>query len=170
MDVVLLMGLAALGYAMAVPKRRRDAPVAGMIKEGAMFGDPDNDEIPIVQAATGHNNMVPFFGANRTQSTFSDGHESLLDKYTGMGKHTFFRKEEASNFFEPEAGRENQRSLNAVSQQSQAFDGLQSLKRGVQLFRENGIRTIGSSNVSHYSTDSFAPRSGVAGWRDVGCV
>ena len=107
MDVVLLMGLAALGYAMAVPKRRRDAPVAGMIKEGAMFGDPDNDEIPIVQAATGHNNMVPFFGANRTQSTFSDGHESLLDKYTGMGKHTFFRKEEASNFFEPEAGRGN---------------------------------------------------------------
>jgi hypothetical protein len=59
----------------------------------------------IVQAATGHNNMVPFFGANRTQTTFSDGHESLLDKYTGMGKNTFFRKEEAGAFFEPEAGR-----------------------------------------------------------------
>ena len=107
MDVVLLMGLAALGYAMAVPKRRRDAPATDGIHAKEMFGDPDNDEIPIVQAATGHNNMVPFFGANRTQSTFSDGHESLLDKYTGMGKHTFFRKEEASNFFEPEAGRGN---------------------------------------------------------------
>ena len=107
MDVVLLMGLAALGYAMAVPKRRKDAPAADGIESKELFGDQENDELTIVQAAVGHSNMVPFFGANRTQSTYSDGHESLLDKYTGMGKNTFFRKEEAGAFFEPEAGRGN---------------------------------------------------------------
>jgi hypothetical protein len=107
MDVVLLMGLAALGYAMAVPKRRKDAPATDAIETKEMFGDEENDELSVVQAAVGHSNMVPFFGANRTQSTYSDGHESILDKYTGMGKNTFFRKEEAGAFFEPEAGRGN---------------------------------------------------------------
>jgi len=107
MDVVLLMGLAALGYAMAVPKRRRDAPAADGIVSKELYTPLEEMEMTIVQAATGHNNMVPFFGANRTQTTFSDGHESLLDKYTGMGANTFFRKEEAGAFFAPEAGRGN---------------------------------------------------------------
>ena len=104
MDVVLLLGLAALGYAMAAPKRRRDAPASEAIVGKELYTPLEEMELAIVQAATGHNNMVPFFGANRTQSTFSDGHESLLDKYTGMGANTFFRKEEAGAFFEPEAG------------------------------------------------------------------
>jgi hypothetical protein len=107
MDVVLLMGLAALGYAMAVPKRRKDGAPSESIVSKEMFGDELFDEVSVVQAAVGHSNMVPFFGANRTQTTFSDGHESLLDKYTGMGKNTFFRKEEAGAFFAPEAGRGN---------------------------------------------------------------
>jgi len=107
MDVVLLMGLAALGYAMAVPKRRTDAPASDQIAGKELYTPLEEMELSIVQAATGHNNMVPFFGANRTQTTFSDGHESLLDKYTGMGKNTFFRKEEAGAFFAPEAGRGN---------------------------------------------------------------
>jgi hypothetical protein len=107
MDVVLLMGLAALGYAMATPKRRRDAPASESIVGKELYTPLEEMEMTIVQAATGHNNMVPFFGANRTQTTFSDGHESLLDKYTGMGANTFFRKEEAGAFFEPEAGRGN---------------------------------------------------------------
>jgi len=107
MDVVLLMGLAALGYAMAVPKRRRDALPSDQIVGKELYTPLEEMELSVVQAATGHSNMVPFFGANRTQSTYSDGHESLLDKYTGMGKNTFFRKEEAAAFFEPEAGRGN---------------------------------------------------------------
>lgn len=107
MDVVLLMGLAALGYAMAVPKRRRDEPPSEQIVGKELYTPLEEMELSVVQAATGHNNMVPFFGANRTQTTYSDGHESLLDKYTGMGKNTFFRKEEAAAFFEPEAGRGN---------------------------------------------------------------
>lgn len=106
MDVVLLMGLAALGYAMATPKRRPDV-VSDQIVGKELYTSKDDSEMSVVQAATGHNNMVPFFGANRTQTTFSDGHESILDKYTGMGKNTFFRKEEAGAFFEPEAGRGN---------------------------------------------------------------
>ena len=108
MDVVLLMGLAALGYAIALPKKnpKSELGASTMVKE-QMFGHKAFDEIPVVQAANGHGNMVPFFGANRTQSTYSDGHESLLDKYTGMGANTFFRKEEAGAFFSPEAGRGN---------------------------------------------------------------
>ena len=107
MDVVLLMGLAALGYAMAIPKPRKNAPAEDEVESKELFGEKHFDELSIVQAVRGHSNMVPFFGANRTQSTFSDGHESLLDKYTGMGKSTFFRKEEAGAFFAPEAGRGN---------------------------------------------------------------
>jgi len=108
MDVVLLMGLAALGYAMAAPKRHgKDAPPQREVHTKELFGDKTTDQLTIVQSAVGHSNMVPFFGANRTQTTYSDGHESLLDKYTGMGKNTFFRKEEAAAFFEPEKGRGN---------------------------------------------------------------
>uniref|UniRef100_A0A6C0AKJ1 Uncharacterized protein n=1 Tax=viral metagenome TaxID=1070528 RepID=A0A6C0AKJ1_9ZZZZ len=107
MDVVLLMGLAALGYAMAVPRRRKGDPTPDEAVGKELYTPLEEMEMSIVQAATGHNNMVPFFGANRTQTTYSDGHESLLDKYTGMGKNTFFRKEEAAAFFEPEAGRGN---------------------------------------------------------------
>jgi hypothetical protein len=107
MDIVLLMGLAALGYAIAIPKKRTSTDSGHVVEGLQLFGDPDHDELPVVQAATGHSNMVPFFGANRTQTTYSDGHESLLDTYTGMGKNTFFRKEEAGAFFTPEAGRGN---------------------------------------------------------------
>jgi hypothetical protein len=105
MDVVLLMGLAALGYAMAVPKKNKDRPASDSIVGKEMYTPHSESELSVVQAPAGHGNMVPFFGANRTQTTFSDGHESILDKYTGMGSNTFFRKEESGAFFEPEAGR-----------------------------------------------------------------
>jgi len=104
MDVVLLMGLAALGYAMAVPKKRHSNQDDEPTKE-ALYVPDGEDEVAVIQAANGHSNMVPFFGANQTQTVYSDGHESILDKYTGLGPNTFFRKEEAGAFFEPEAGR-----------------------------------------------------------------
>jgi hypothetical protein len=107
MDVVLLLGLAALGYAMAAPKRRKGAPASDQTVGKELYTPLNDMELSIVQAATGHHNMVPFFGANRTQTTYSDGHESILDKYTGMGPNTFFRKEEAAAFFAPETGRGN---------------------------------------------------------------
>ena len=107
MDVVLLMGLAALGYAIALPKKKSKSELGAPVVREQMFGHKGFDEIPVVQATNGHGNMVPFFGANRTQTTYSDGHESLLDTYTGMGKNTFFRKQESGAFFTPEAGRGN---------------------------------------------------------------
>ena len=79
MDVVLLMGLAALGYAMAVPRRRKGDPTPDEAVGKELYTPLEEMEMSIVQAATGHNNMVPFFGANRNQTTYSDGHESLLD-------------------------------------------------------------------------------------------
>lgn len=98
MDVVLLMGLAALGYAIALPKKKSKSDLGAPVVREQMFGHKGFDEIPVVQATNGHGNMVPFFGANRTQTTYSDGHESLLDTYTGMGKNTFFRKQESGAF------------------------------------------------------------------------
>jgi len=92
---------------MAVPRRRKGEPVSDDAVGKELYTPLNDMEMAVVQAVTGHNNMVPFFGANRTQTTYSDGHESILDKYTGMGQNTFFRKEEAAAFFEPEAGRGN---------------------------------------------------------------
>jgi hypothetical protein len=48
--------------------------------------------------------MVPFFGANVTQSMYSGATDGILDTFTGTGKNTFFHKEEAEAMFKPEAG------------------------------------------------------------------
>lgn len=114
MDVVLLMGLAALGYAMAKemdPKKKK-----------SMFASPDAGKNPmetflnpeqtggvmqVIDSAFGHNNMVPFFGANMTQSMYSGATDGILDTYTGSGAQTFHHKEEAPAFFAPEQGNGN---------------------------------------------------------------
>ncbi|NBV32122.1 MAG: hypothetical protein EBR93_06285, partial [Bacteroidetes bacterium] len=63
MDVVLLMGLAALGYAMAVPKKNKDRPASDSIVGKEMYTPHSESELSVVQAPAGHGNMVPFFGA-----------------------------------------------------------------------------------------------------------
>uniref|UniRef100_A0A6C0J5I2 DUF5899 domain-containing protein n=1 Tax=viral metagenome TaxID=1070528 RepID=A0A6C0J5I2_9ZZZZ len=112
MEFVLLMGLASLGYALANKK----GPVTstdeedGQIDPKETFMNPQGFEmgqVELVQDPTGHNNMVPFFGANMTQSMYSGATESMLDKYTGQGVNTFHHKEEAPAFFKPEAGNGN---------------------------------------------------------------
>jgi len=71
MEFVLLMGLASLGYALANKK----GPVTstdeedGQIDPKETFMNPQGFEmgqVELVQDPTGHNNMVPFFGANMT--------------------------------------------------------------------------------------------------------
>ena len=56
----------------------------------------------VVQSSQGHNNMVPFFGAKVTQTTYNGATDGILDTYTGTGKNTFFHKEEAPAMFKPE--------------------------------------------------------------------
>jgi hypothetical protein len=110
MEVALLLGLAALGYALApqdARKAREEEPPKMNPKEtfiNPFSIAPETERVTMVQSATGHNNMVPFFGANMTQSTYSGATDGVLDTFTGSGKHTFFHKEEAEAMFKPEAG------------------------------------------------------------------
>lgn len=109
MEVAMLVGLAALGYALATqPVKTSGAQQERKIDPMETFVNPEEqlatDVISILQAPTGHGNMVPFFGGKQTQSMYSGATEGVLDLYTGKGKSTFFHKEEAPAFFKPEAG------------------------------------------------------------------
>lgn len=111
MEVALLLGLAALGYALApqiaAEQRKRGGGGQAKLNPKETFLSPQpfnqTDKVTIIQASEGHNNMVPFFGANQTQSTYSGATDGILDTYTGTGKNSFFHKEEAPAFFKPEA-------------------------------------------------------------------
>lgn len=108
MEVAVLLGLAALGYALA-PKIAPERDPARKINPKETFVTPnqtapETERVTIVQSDEGHNNMVPFFGGRVTQSMYSGATDGILDTYTGTGRHTFFHKEEAPYFFKPEAG------------------------------------------------------------------
>lgn len=104
----MLLGLAALGYALApqvAKKEGEEEPETINPKETFITPRntlPETERVTIVQSSEGHNNMVPFFGANITQSMYSGATDGILDTYTGTGKNTFFHKEEAGAFFKPE--------------------------------------------------------------------
>lgn len=107
MEVALLLGLAALGYALAPPAQRKDEeePAKRNPKEtyvNPLPTAPETERVTIVQSTEGHNNMVPFFGTRVTQSVYSGATDGILDTYTGTGRHTFFHKEEAPTMFKPE--------------------------------------------------------------------
>ena len=108
MEVPLLLGLAALGYALApiMAKNTGEEKKDEKIDPKETFLSPqlfnEMDEVTIVQSPEGHNNMGPFFGARTTQSTYNGATDGILDTYTGSGKHTFFHKDEAPAFFKPE--------------------------------------------------------------------
>jgi hypothetical protein len=108
MEAALLLALAALGYALAPQDLRGPKdPERKNPKETLLSPQNVVQETEIVTNSvdqTGHNNMVPFFGGRVTQSVYSGATDGILDTYTGTGKHTFFHKEEAPAFFEPEAG------------------------------------------------------------------
>ena len=107
MEVALLLGLAALGYSLAPQiARMQEEQLLKKRNPKETFISPadfaQTDSVNVVQSSEGHNNMVPFFGANVTQSTYSGATDGILDTYTGTGKNTFFHKEEAGAFFKPE--------------------------------------------------------------------
>lgn len=108
MEVAMLLGLAALGYALAPQIAKKEGEEeAEKINPRETFITPRNtlpetERVTVVQSSEGHNNMVPFFGANLTQSVYSGATDGILDSYTGTGKNTFFHKEEAGAFFKPE--------------------------------------------------------------------
>lgn len=108
MEVALLLGLAALGYALSPQsaKTTEEAPKKKNPKETFVNPKqtaPETERVTIVQSDEGHNNMVPFFGSKVTQSMYNGATDGILDTYTGTGKNTFFHKEEAPAMFKPEA-------------------------------------------------------------------
>jgi hypothetical protein len=108
MEVAMLLGLAALGYALSPPLPNVRKPDVAKISPKETFVNPratapETERVTVVQSSEGHNNMVPYFGANMTQSTYSGATDGILDTYTGTGKNTFFHKEEAGAMFKPES-------------------------------------------------------------------
>ncbi len=104
----MLLGLAALGYALSPPLPNVRKPDVAKISPKETFVNPratapETERVTVVQSSEGHNNMVPYFGANMTQSTYSGATDGILDTYTGTGKNTFFHKEEAGAMFKPES-------------------------------------------------------------------
>lgn len=103
----MLLGLAALGYALAPYVPQDDSVSKGLKiypKETYVNPEPTTEYVTVSQSTQGHNNMVPYYGARQTQSTYSGATDGILDTYTGTGKNTFFHKEEAEAFFKPEPG------------------------------------------------------------------
>ena len=111
MEVAMLLGLAALGYALSEQAPLRAESATGESSQvyaketlvNPQQTGPGTDVVNVTQSDAGHNNMVPFFGSRVTQSMYSGATDGILDTYTGTGKHTFFHKNEAPAFFKPEA-------------------------------------------------------------------
>ena len=105
----MLLGLAALGYALSTqPVQAEAIGQPERINPKETFISPRNtapetERVTSVQSDEGHNNMVPFFGSKVTQSIYNGATDGILDTYTGTGKNTFFHKEEAGAMFKPEA-------------------------------------------------------------------
>ena len=109
MEVAMLVGLAALGYALAPQQEQKsEEETTQKVQPKETFISPrltlpETERVTIVQSSEGHNNMVPYFGANMTQSMYNGATDGILDTYTGTGKNTFFHKEEAGAMFAPES-------------------------------------------------------------------
>lgn len=101
----MLLSLAAIGYIIANPETA--AVLTKNPRETFLSPLPisdQNDQVVNEVAQSGHNNMVPSFGARMTQSMYSGATDGMLDTYTGQGASTFFHKEETPAFFKPESG------------------------------------------------------------------
>jgi len=100
-EVALLLGLASVGYLLAVQPTKRDDPLT-LVQEQFTAPRPvsqHSDDVVHSQQAQGHGNEVPFFGARVTQSMYSGATDSVLDHHTGAGKE-YFQKREVKSFFD----------------------------------------------------------------------
>ena len=110
-EVALLLGLGAVGYLLAVEKKGGGGvgseTVENFKSELTPLPTELMDESPAVDMSNkGHNNQVPYFGANRTQSMYSGGTNGIMDNHTGAGKE-YFQKSEVKSFFDAKPGTGN---------------------------------------------------------------
>jgi len=100
-EVALLLGLGTVGYLLA-----NDSTAVEHYSNSEAEPRPTRkiqDEIVHSQEQKGHNNEVPFFGANVTQSMYSGATDHILDNHTGAGKE-YFQKREVISFFDRKPG------------------------------------------------------------------
>lgn len=100
-EVALLLGLGTVGYLLA-----NDSTQKEHYSNSEAEPRPTHkiqDEIVHSQDFKGHNNEVPFFGANVTQSMYSGATDHILDNHTGAGKE-YFQKREVISFFDRKPG------------------------------------------------------------------
>lgn len=99
-ELALLAGLGTLGYVLAsqAPSKKTEE------FETTQYLPPDSDSVVFVDPKhKGHNNQVPYFGAQVTQSMYSGATDSVLDAHTGAGKE-YFQKREVKSFYDAKPG------------------------------------------------------------------
>jgi hypothetical protein len=99
-ELALLLGLGAVGYMLAVQPNPQPQPTTENFAGLSARPTRDiNDQVNPDLSNKGHNNEVPYFGANVTQSMYSGATEGVMDNHTGAGKE-YFQKKEVRSFFD----------------------------------------------------------------------
>jgi len=100
-EVALLLGLGAVGYLLAVEDKSKAQPSStGPVENFTPRPTHSLDDgMEADMTNKGHNNEVPYFGANKTQSMYSGATNGILDSHTGAGKE-YFQKSEVKSFFD----------------------------------------------------------------------
>ena len=105
-ELALLLGLGAVGYALAVQKPSSNEGSEGFTNSLPRPTESHSDNVVHTQDQKGHGNEVPFFGAALKQSTYSGATDSILDHHTGAGKE-YFQKSETRSFYDAKPGTGN---------------------------------------------------------------
>jgi len=103
-ELALLLGLGAVGYMLATNDIKTEN-FSG-VHHSPRPTEEIRDDIVHSQEQKGHNNEVPFFGANVTQSMYSGATNGILDSHTGAGKE-YFQKREVKSFYDAKPGTGN---------------------------------------------------------------
>jgi hypothetical protein len=102
-ELALLLGLGAVGYMLAT----NDIKTENFnVSHSPRPTEEIRDDVVHSQEQKGHNNEVPYFGANVTQSMYSGATEGILDSHTGAGKE-YFQKREVKSFYDAKPGTGN---------------------------------------------------------------
>jgi hypothetical protein len=101
-ELALLAGLGTLGYVLATqaPSKKRET-FDSKAPENTSY-----DDAPAEEDTTGHNNQVPYFGSNVTQSMYSGATDNILDNHSGAGKE-YFQKREVKSLYDTKPGTGN---------------------------------------------------------------
>jgi len=101
-ELALLLGLGSVGYLLAEEELKKQASTSSGTTVENFTPRPTraiDDGLEADMTNKGHNNEVPYFGANKTQSMYSGATNGIMDSHTGAGKE-YFQKSEVRSFFD----------------------------------------------------------------------